>query len=298
MRRAELSIEPEQWTVIEADLFAEDQQKFKMRKRAVLFLTLMILEGVIVVGFSIYQMATSKETSLGSGVIFLLISLFIVYFGFDGVLNENKFELFSFTAASFLFLLYGLNQVFSPDIHRTIVFWVRFGCIAVMVPTNLALSFAVYRSFGWVIYRRIGADPTLQAMFKVFQVWTTLLKVDVFLGVIGVLMIGLFLFGGYELYIDIGFVVMTVLWAVACWFAAKQEVRWMMIAFFVFALVEPCYIVTKVIIVVVLKPSEYESLELIGPVVVGVLALIVRVLLVVTGILVFRNFGKGLRQIQ
>ncbi|KAF7725275.1 hypothetical protein EC973_000285 [Apophysomyces ossiformis] len=43
------------------------------------------------------------------------------------------------------------------------------------------LSYVVVREFGWVIYKKIGADVAMQRMYRTFQFFVLALKIDTFL---------------------------------------------------------------------------------------------------------------------
>lgn len=54
------------------------------------------------------------------------------------------------------------------------------GLSGVFTLTSILLSFKLYKEFGWSIYKKIGADLRMRDIYKNYQIFVLLLKLDVF----------------------------------------------------------------------------------------------------------------------
>lgn len=90
------------------------------------------------------------------------------------------------------------------------------------------VGWKVYLEFGWRIYKKIGADPHMRgvlcvhddmchtvAMYRVYQVFLTFVKMDWAMAVILVFTAGVFFIrlDDYELYVNIMMIFVTLAWA-------------------------------------------------------------------------------------
>jgi len=98
-----------------------------------------------------------------------------------------------------------------------------------------------------------------------------------------------------ELYLDIVFFIVTVLWASLGWYTVRHEKKALIWLFLLFALVEPAYIIWKdrEAITSIENEEGYAAASL-G---VSALAIVCRVLLIVWTFLVYKGFNKGLRDV-
>ncbi|ELR11164.1 uncharacterized protein ACA1_388440 [Acanthamoeba castellanii str. Neff] len=230
------------------------------------------------------------------GFLFIIMSIFIGYFGVDGILFENTLELFSFVGGSILLLLFAFAGFLIEDRHP--VFYIRLSFIILFALANIVLAILVYNSFGWRVFKRIGSDKKLVNAYKVYQTFVSLLKMDIFLTLVGVLMLGMFLLRGANIIVDVALVVASIIWAVITTvYGVRRENFRVMLGFFAFAPVEPIYIIVKYIVASVTQPDRFASDEVPPVIVFGTFALICRVVLVILSCFVIRNFGKGLLEV-
>jgi hypothetical protein len=268
--------------------------KMKLRRRTKAFLALIFLEFGVLVAFTVTRMIEGNEETFKRGFVYLFIYLFLGYFGLEGVIEENPLQLFSFILANIILAFFAsvgfINENLTP------IYYVQFSIVIFLVLLNLVLAFFVYRTFGWKIYKRVGADVNMLRMYKTYQYFVSVLKMDLFLLILGVSMIGLFLFEGYELYLDIGFILLSIFWAAYTIFIVRTEYGSGMVLFFGFAVVEPTYIIAKYIIVSIIDTQKYTRDDVVPVLILGFFALCCRAVLIVLGFLVTKNFGNGLRE--
>jgi len=261
-----------------------------------LFLLFMMVEAAAVIGVTILKMIYHEtDTALRYGALLLVMTVFLFYFGFHAVKNENKFELWGFVAVSIIIFAYSLYRFLNPATDRTYVLWAGFIVTTVLEPTNLVLAIFVYKSFGWRAFRKLGTDKDLLTMYQSYQIFSSLLKLDLFLGVIGVVMVGMFVIHGTELYIDIGALIITFLWVILGWYGVRYERLWFMVIFFVLCPLEPIYIVIRITFLFFLS-MDFSNPFFPPLMTFALLALVNRVVLVIWAALVTRHFGRGLRE--
>jgi len=135
-------------------------------------------------------------------------------------------------------------------------------------------------------------------MYQQYQIFVALVKMDILIGIIGVLMVGLFLARDWEFWVDIAATVVTLIWAFLGWFGARTETKICIIIFMGYSGVEPLYVVGKIISLYV---EDYQSnviFSWLTPIiVVGAAAVINRFFVIVYGYYVYKNFGKGLSEV-
>jgi len=230
--------------------------------------------------------------------LYCVTTVFLVYFSVDGVLNENKFEVFCFLLVNILVAFYSLSYFFTLSGPPSYLQWIRFGLIMFFSPLNILLGILSYKALGWKIYRKIGTNGQLIHMYRTYQIFLAFLKMDLQFGLTIVLAIGIFYHvASLEFYLDIGFFVITILWAGLGWFAIRHEISKLVVVFFLFALVEPGYLLWKAVAVLTVN-GDWRQAQYTAPVIIiSGLALVCRALLIIYTFLSYRHFNKGLRNI-
>jgi len=275
-----------------------------LSKIAKIFLALILMESLVLIALTIQRMAQPKtDYSEKFSALMLVNTILLLLFALDGVVNENLFELVAFVLVNVFVTFFIFFQFFysyfsnhSEDVEMAIL-WIRFLSVLIFTPINVILSFLVYRAFGWRIYRKIGASVELTDMYRVYQQWTAILKLDLQFGINLVMMAGFFLgHSGMELTVDIIALAITFLWALLGWFTIRSESR-LVYVFFAFAPLEPGYLLWK--LVVYLHNGQLDSHEIwtIPFYIMGILAVICRTMLVTWAYFAFSNYGKGLREV-
>jgi len=134
---------------------------------AKVFLIIVTLECLDVLGLTIEKISTSPsfDPHVQISVLLCIGSLFLVYFAINGVLTENKFELLSFIAVTLLVSFYAIYSYLtqpSTSVESQLVSFIRFLSLCLFCPLNFILGWFTYKSFGWKVYRKIGANIDLQ----------------------------------------------------------------------------------------------------------------------------------------
>lgn len=130
----------------------------------------------------------SAEAQQREAVWFLTVILisvcFVLYFAVHGVLQTNAFEMIAFLLAS-LFLLLRLALEFATNSEECGVASNRDLCLAFIVlasafvVTAMAFSVKLYRDLQWKRYKALGAAVDTRRMYRYFEAFSALRKLDV-----------------------------------------------------------------------------------------------------------------------
>ncbi|KAI8374567.1 uncharacterized protein BYT42DRAFT_576775 [Radiomyces spectabilis] len=135
-------------------------------------------------------------------VFFALFHVFQLYLGMDAIIRQNVIQLMAHTANEFLSIVLALVQLGETLKWRSRVatvddrfqlstsrFWfgmaLKYEISLAVVMAALTGIFAylcvkLLQEFGWNVYKRIGADITLQERFRTAQLFLLNLKLDAF----------------------------------------------------------------------------------------------------------------------
>jgi len=267
-----------------------------------LFLATITVEVLAVVGLTIAIMKTG-QSAIELGIVLIVLWLFLLYFAIDGVVNENKFALVGFIVATLVECFYVIYQfIKKPTERKQHTVLARFVIVLALTSINLFLSWIVLKSFGWKLYKKVGADSVLVAMYKTYQKFTTVLRIDLLAQVLLALMAGIYIFTedqqgfiqGPEFIVDVIAVVLNFGWVVLGWQAIRRENIPLLWAFITTALVAPVYIIVKGVLLRD-KFAHGDSFYLIPIIIVGVFTVITRISVLIWTFLTWRNFGQGLK---
>eukprot|EP00697_Spironema_sp_BW2_P007191 gnl/Spiro4/21414_TR10477_c0_g1_i1.p1 gnl/Spiro4/21414_TR10477_c0_g1~~gnl/Spiro4/21414_TR10477_c0_g1_i1.p1 ORF type:complete len:330 (-),score=66.64 gnl/Spiro4/21414_TR10477_c0_g1_i1:167-1156(-) len=118
----------------------------------------------------------------------IFCSICFAYFAVDGVLNENQFQLWAFVFSSSLINVYLFFHALNPGSLRDTSFQVYAPFLlticSVYFVLYLVFAFLVQRSFGWSQYRAVGTDLNLGVMYQNYQIFLSLLKVDLMMSLV------------------------------------------------------------------------------------------------------------------
>eukprot|EP01091_Cochliopodium_minus_P020361 TRINITY_DN8872_c0_g1_i1.p1 TRINITY_DN8872_c0_g1~~TRINITY_DN8872_c0_g1_i1.p1 ORF type:complete len:317 (+),score=48.74 TRINITY_DN8872_c0_g1_i1:39-989(+) len=261
------------------------------------FIIILIIETLALIAFEIQLYTFEKNINLrGTVIIAMILSVGVTMLAIDSVLVENKFEFAVFLVTSTLVMGYSGFQFYTMGSDRlTAVPLARFIVSICFGVINYILGYIVYQDFGWRMYRKIGADFNLVSMYKNYQIFVSLLKMDFLFNIVGVCSFGLFLFEDWEWIILIVSLLVTFGWIILGWLGSRKENKLAFIFFFLFSLVEPVYIISRAAYVIIKHQSNKRETwpSLIAIV---VCSLIVRSLLIIYAIFVRLHFGGGLKE--
>ncbi|KAJ3291725.1 hypothetical protein HK104_005863 [Borealophlyctis nickersoniae] len=283
-------------------------------------ITVIILESVVAAIFWKYY---NPGEAIGVGgatrgvpvylIIFIIAQLFQIVLCWDAVWHKNTIQIVGFVAFNLCVCAYSIFQ-YSQMIgivnnsaaallehdKQTLqaVLIVIPIVVAVFEAMFLFFAFKLYLEFGWKIYKKIGADPKMRNMYRVYQIFLMLLKLDVFfVSGFGVQFLVLVIHSNDpEFALTIAALPIMMIILVLAVYGVRREDKWIMglfcvglvlaMAYFIFKLAriytrqdDPRYKDTKNYL------TFFASLSL--AVVLGTL---------VNAILCYRNFGRGLKQ--
>jgi len=170
------------------------------------------------------------------------------------------------------------------------------GVCCIFCPLNIILGWQTYKAFGWSIYRKIGANIALQKIYRKYQIFVSLLKIDLLFGTGLVLGIGLFqLDDDTSFYIDLAMLPVSIGWAVLGLFGVRHEEKITMGLFLSFAVLEPIYITWKAVGWIHATPTKVGVGTFAIICTAASIALLVRACLVCFAVIAYSNFEKGLK---
>eukprot|EP01012_Entosiphon_sulcatum_P039452 TRINITY_DN5198_c0_g1_i2.p1 TRINITY_DN5198_c0_g1~~TRINITY_DN5198_c0_g1_i2.p1 ORF type:complete len:276 (-),score=40.92 TRINITY_DN5198_c0_g1_i2:82-909(-) len=238
-----------------------------------------------------------------------LNSICACYFAITAVYQENGYQIFAFCVTQISLLVRLVITLFnapSKGFASRVPQWITaaIGLFALLIAVVLAYS--VHKHFGWKMFRRFGAKRHLQVIFLDYQKFTTCLQLDVqFLTVV------FFLFSLF-LYVEIpalllGLVVLSFSTDYVIKPIIEKENKVATLAWIIFKSCMPGYWIYRLISFTQCWPDK-DDVECLGPKIRRepyvadmmwfyiIEALICRLLLVIFTIVVFRNYGKGLKE--
>jgi hypothetical protein len=265
------------------------------------FQTLAVVAGAIANIVLNSQLAQPSISSYFLSGVVIIIIFSMLYFACDSVLNENSFELLGFSVASivmFVRLIYGIVEEYNRlqvVITSSIVLACQVAQFILIIP--------LYRSFGWRSYRLIGTDESLITRYQIYCFFIALTKIDILLALL-VLLMGVFFvqFDWWYSYLGFGIgMAITLVSAPVCVLGVRRESLIIVALWLVWAISMPAYLVYKIIIFWVSgKVKDWHGTTLkdidlkIMLTLLAASAIITRVVLWITVVIVAFNFGKGL----
>jgi len=231
---------------------------------------------------------------------------------FDATVNQNSAEIVALAVLNLICAMFGAAEIFDGSKWLNIItnYGIDVTPLAVAKKAEVALtvvilmfaiafvwlSWKMYRQFGWNIYKTLGADISLRSMYRWVQFFVLTLKINIFTHFI-VSLFYLIQFvirsksdaGGWETIVQI---IVTILIPPALWYArdvVSRESRSAMRLFLVFQFIIIIHLL--LIFQQTLQPSNnwYFWICLVW------LGIIMAIVTIVEGVLVLRNFNKGLK---
>ncbi|GAB6020007.1 hypothetical protein CHUAL_002757 [Chamberlinius hualienensis] len=239
--------------------------------------------------------------------LLLLISCFFcVFYVFNGVLRERQYEIYAFTAAVLLVLVYCILEYSLYPSGRNVIKLARLIVGSVLAPVNVVMAVLVARRFGWLEFRIVGAAEALQQMYRQLCFYLSLQRFDVQAALSFTILV---LRNGREINIEeiltlsIG-IPLTIIGFIVGYIAVVKEYKWLVWIFILLNFIQPTYIIYK-ISVIYLGNKEMRScfddvaascIHVYSIIGVGFFAFLVRAVLLFELLIVYRNFGFGLNE--
>eukprot|EP00033_Pygsuia_biforma_P001201 GCRY01001364.1.p1 GENE.GCRY01001364.1~~GCRY01001364.1.p1 ORF type:complete len:295 (+),score=17.64 GCRY01001364.1:159-1043(+) len=260
-----------------------------------LFLGLILLQTVILFGLNIVP-ATDHDNPLTQffSILLMLSLIFINYFAFDGVLNENIIQVIACVGLTGVVAFYGIFQFIVVENLNEVLKTIQLVVVIVFFLIYIYVGWKVYLEFGWRIYKKIGANPHMRSLYRVFQIFLTVLKLDCAMAVILLIMASVFFldFEDSEVYLNIVALCITFAWALCGWLSIKNENMKQAYFFFVFSIAEPIYILYK-IVRFYKDPEDFEDVPVGVITFSGIIAFCLRFALMGFYFSAYKNFNKG-----
>eukprot|EP00033_Pygsuia_biforma_P002073 GCRY01002302.1.p1 GENE.GCRY01002302.1~~GCRY01002302.1.p1 ORF type:complete len:317 (-),score=10.79 GCRY01002302.1:450-1400(-) len=229
-------------------------------------------------------------------VIIVLCIVFSLFFGIHSLISESKFELFSFLLFTIAISFYSSYGFFRFQNHyHSWGLYLRFFVVCSLQPLVLVSGLLASRDFGWKIYKSVGTDLIRQKAYRMVHIFQSFVAIDVMLATLLVIMVSFTLFHSYGIILNAIALCFTYLWAFAGIHAIRRENHGLLLAFHLFAFVEPAYIVLNLYSFSE-NPHKYRNLDL-GPLIfTGVTAIFVRLTLLFYSYRSAGFFNVGLKE--
>jgi len=253
---------------------------------------------ILIVQIIIIQNPGINPNDKQYATIFFISLCFFLWFAFDGILDENMGMIIAFITDAALVTGVSINafandNFFKEGNQNYILAQMIISIICFF--TYCGFGWFIYLAFGWKIFMKVGHDKEMRARFKIYKIFITLTKFDIQLGVILVSMAGLFLLSDdpKELYLLIGAMIITFLWAFLGWYGTRKENFSALYVFYLIATVQPAYIIYKIFWMYIYL-DRFENIPIRLIITAVVIAMLSRVLLIILNYKCVLNFDKGL----
>ncbi|RKP09478.1 hypothetical protein THASP1DRAFT_22687 [Thamnocephalis sphaerospora] len=157
-----------------------------------------IIDGKDVGGTYMEARMKESESVIAYHYIFMSAQVFMLGVTWDALMRKNTLQLIGVCTFSCLSIAYAYIQSAQHDrmnmndiehlasmhhvfVHNTVAF--EMAMIAVVAGGTIfmsALTWELYREFGWQIYKKLGADLQISRMYRLHQMTLTFLKFDAF----------------------------------------------------------------------------------------------------------------------
>ncbi|KAF9909053.1 hypothetical protein EC991_009114 [Linnemannia zychae] len=252
-------------------------------------------------------------------IVFVFAQLFQLLLAWDAVRGQNTIEMIGIVLFNFCCFAYSIFEITQTkkSLNNSVKYFVPEGraeklnqdlvpyLAAVVVVIGLTqcavtwLAYQLFQEFGWKIYKKIGADPRMKRMYRAYQIYLVLIKVDVFFFIgFSIQFIYLTLTkdtSDPEYWLTIIVLPLTIPILYIAIYAVRHESRRWMTAFIVAMHCAVAYFVFKVVRMYVgNKKDNYDGVNQFLTLFAS-LCLVTILLTIANAAVCYRNFGKGLK---
>ncbi|KAF9095231.1 hypothetical protein BGX23_000840 [Mortierella sp. AD031] len=252
-------------------------------------------------------------------IVFVFAQLFQLVLAWDAVRGQNTIEMIGIVIFNFCCFAYSIFEItqtkesvfesavyFQPegsanDLNQSLVPFL--GTVVVVIGLSQIavtwLAYQLFQEFGWKIYKKIGADPRMKRMYRAYQIYLVLIKVDMFFFVgFSIQFIYLTLtkrMSDPEYWLTIIVLPLTIPILGIAIYAVRHESRRWMTAFIMAMHCGVAYFVFKVVRMYVGdKVKNYQGVRKFLTLFAS-LCLITILATIANAAVCYRNFGKGLK---
>ncbi|KAI9478408.1 MAG: hypothetical protein EXX96DRAFT_570764 [Benjaminiella poitrasii] len=249
-------------------------------------------------------------------IAFIGFQLWFVCMSFDATVYQNAAEVITLAIMNFACAIFGALEVIDGKRWLTILTDIKtkYKIPIIIAPIQIAyhveialsicvglyavlfayVSFAVVREFGWVIYKKIGADISIQRMYRTLQFFVLALKIDIFIEfLVSVFyLIQFALKSGFNSWTTIVFIVITLLILPMLYFGRVAVASESVLQMSLFIAFQLCVGFQLVLIATEATDSKDYWYIWICFVILG---MIIAAATIVLALLCIMNFNKGLK---
>lgn len=263
-----------------------------------------IVACIVLSAYRLHNVVTGGDDSPDFTLTILLIinSSFCLFYVIHGLLKELRYEIYVLILATLVVFLYCIIEYIVNSGNRTGVKTARLIVACVMAPVNVSLAVKVAYDFGWLEFRILGASQCMLWMYRQACWFLSLIKFDLQLAVSFLVLV--LKNGKFENRLEISLVLsigltVSLLWCITGAFLVKHESK---ISAWFFALIgfaAPVYVFFKVVKAYMKynHPDHHKDEEMLlySTIFIGALFIVIRILVYIELVHVYREFGKGLR---
>ncbi|PFH46991.1 hypothetical protein AMATHDRAFT_153213 [Amanita thiersii Skay4041] len=267
------------------------------------------IEGELLLRIQEENLSTSRTMPVYLS-IFALAHVFQFAMAVDAVYARNTLQFICLTFFNALFLAYAIIQInevkeaasAATDNESLIPINVLTTIIPIVISVAevayIGLGWKIYNEFGWKVYKFLGADRQRKKMYANYQVYECLIKFDVFFWAgFSVQFIWLVLAkSDWEYYVTFAALPLSLVLLVEGHLAARYENKMMMVTFISGCVGAMIYFIYKLIKVLLNVHSEQFKFVWKSLTIFSVIAIVLLLITFVYSIIVFRSFGRGLKE--
>ncbi|XP_060083145.1 uncharacterized protein LOC132562419 [Ylistrum balloti] len=271
-----------------------------LQRKEYVFLVLAALSLTATLVLTIWKLATLSKTSndFSFALVLLLSTLFCVWYVVEGVWMERPYEIFVLSLSTCIVWLYIiLNFALGK---RDVVKMVRLIVTSVLSPFIIVFAILIAKHYfdsGRLIFRTVGAQSLMQRMCWTLFGFFGWLKFDLQLSLSMVILI---LTTGQTLHeLELVIIIVGIIVVLGCavlgYLGVRNENQILSIIFSCTLILQPSYIIYKIVESVSKFSPSTDNLAL-PTIVCGTVALFTRCVMITYFVKSWLNYGKGLKQ--
>mmetsp|Transcript_40061 Transcript_40061/g.64246 ORF Transcript_40061/g.64246 Transcript_40061/m.64246 type:complete len:347 (+) Transcript_40061:61-1101(+) len=228
-------------------------------------------------------------------IIWIVSATAMLYFVFDCVKREDHFTLWTSVIVHGVVMGYAIYVSFDASVKASMGSYFQQLALATGIETVvvqlllIAAAYRVHDSFGWYIHRRVGPDLHLQKIFRVYNIFYSLLKLDFVVSLLICILASFLVLRELETILDSVALGVNFFMLIVGNYGVREEVRIIVYILFVFSFILPSYIGYKLV-------SLYGNPDFGVFLISGFVSVVIRATLLTYTCKALGNFGQGLRE--